>query len=430
MTAPPKVTDPSTLALAPFFVKREGEGYTVISRRSRRAISTSQAGVEAIRLLAEGRTVEHTKDVLGRRYGQPAHAIDLTPLLETLLSSGFVRSLDGRPVASGDERVHGALRLWLALVLWGPLIERALRHLPPRLALPLAYRWFARAPHPALERRIADHLRRAPGLVLTDSDVARIASDNAQALHKQFCDRLLAGSLPERRRRRWLSRQVRVSGLEHLVSAAAGKRGTILCSFHLGSYGLLPLVLGARGVAVTVYAGLGEDARANMAAWLTDRARRGDDYPVRIIGGSMGLRTLARCLTRGETVLLYCDPAPGEIGEGPAARGQVGVPFLGTRIWAARGVAWLARKTGATLLPAVLLWEGRHGHHLLIEPALAAPAGSDRSDSDAVLVAVYGALERYVRKAPEQWLRWREFRDLVAAERAECCAEASSARCI
>lgn len=415
MTAIPEVTDTSTLGLRSFYVKRKGDRYTVISREGRQAICTNRAGAEAIRLLARGRTLEHTRGILGRRYGHPAHAIDLAPLLDTLFSSGLVRALDGRPIATPREPARRGLRLWLALFVWGPLLDLALSHLPLRLALPLAYRWFARAHSPELERRIADNLRRAPGLDLSDGAIARLAEANAQALHKQVCDRLLLASLPPRRLHRWLGREVRVSGLGHLASSVGRGRGTILCSFHLGSYGLLPFVLGARGVPVTVYTGFGEDARADVAAWLTDRARRGDDFPLQILRGGMGVRTLARCLERGETVLLYCDRAPTDANRPPAARGLISVPFLGTRIWSARGIGWLPRGTGATVLPAVLLWEGPHGHHLRIDPEVAPQQGSDgASDADTVTAAVYSALERYVREDPAQWLKWEEFGRMVA----------------
>jgi lauroyl/myristoyl acyltransferase len=415
VSAPPQLTGGSTLELCPFVVKGKGDHYTVINREGRQAISTSKAGVEAIRLLRQGSTVEEARRALGRRYGHPAEQIDLGPLLDTLFSAGWVRSMDGRQVSTGDAPPRRDWRLWLTLFAWSPLLELALKHLPLRLALPLAYRWLAQRSSPDLERRIAANLRRAPHLVGTDRGMARIAAANCEALRKQFCDRLVLGSLSPRRGRRWLTRTMRVSGLEHLARAGAARRGIILCSFHLGSYGLIPFALAARGVAVTVYAGFGDEYRADVAAWLAGRARRGDPYPVRIVGGGMGLRELARCLERGETVLLYCDQVPGVEGNSPSARGWIRVPFLGTRIWGPRGLGWLRRRTGAAVLPVALLWEGRAGHHLRIDPALACRGASESTDIDAVVTEAYGALERYVRRDPAQWLRWPDFDGMVLA---------------
>lgn len=397
----------SKVRLWPFVVKGRDDRYVVIDRGSRRAISTSEAGALAIRLLNKGRTVEQTREALGRRYGHPAAEVDLSPLLETLFASGFVRALDGRQVAAPREAARRepaghALGLWITLVVWGPLLELALRYLPLRLALPLAHRWFVLISRPQRDVVIAENLRRAPDLLRANADVAGIVAANARAVRRQFGDRLLLASLPARRLRRWLGRGVRVTGLEHLERAAASGRGVILCSFHVGSYGLIPFVLAARGMAVTVYSGFGTDARANVGDWLAERSRHGDAFPMGVVGGGMGLRTLTRCLEQGGTILLYIDQAPGAEGRAPEARGWIEAPFLGTRIWCPRGVGWLRLRTGAAVLPVALLWE-RGAHHLRIDAEL------DCAGDAAVTLAVYAALERYVRREPAQWLKWGEF---------------------
>jgi lauroyl/myristoyl acyltransferase len=411
----PPVTGASTLALCPFTVRGRGDHYAVISRDSRQAISTNEAGVAAIRLLAEGRSIADAQSVLGRAYGHPAEEIELAPLLATLFASGFVRRLDGQSIASSRAPARQRLQAWLALLIWSPLLRLAITYLPLRWAVPLVYRWFGHTPDPGLERRIAANVRRAPELSRSDERIARIAAGYRQALRKQFCDRLLLGSLPAGRARRWLGCEIRVSGLEHLARAVASRKGTILCSFHMGSYGLLPFVLGARKVALTMYVGFGEAVRADVAVRLAEWARRGDSYPVRIAGGTTGLRVLLRCLAQGGTVLLYCDRAPGEAPRSGDGRAGISVPFLGTRVWSARGVGWLHRQTGATVLPAVLLWEGRWGHRLHIAPEIAARRGTgDLANVGCVMAAAYGALECWVRRHPAQWLKWEDFGGMIA----------------
>ena len=411
----PPVTGASTLGLRPFTVRGRGDHYSVIRRADRQAIGTSKAGVAAIRLLAAGRSIADTQRALGREYGHPAEEIDLTPLLATLFASGFVQRLDGRPIGPAPAPTGRRLQAWLTLLVWSPLLELAIKYLPLRWAVPLVYRWFGCTPDPELERRVAANVRRAPELHQTDEGIARIAAGHRRALRKQFCDRLLLGSLPPRRARRWLGREIRASGLEHLARAVASGKGTILCSFHMGSYGLLPFVLGARGVVLTMYVGFGDAVRADVATRLAERAPCGGPYPVRIVGGTMGLRVLVRCLTQGGTVLLYCDRAPRGAGRAGYGRGRISVPFLGTRVWSAPGVEWLHRRTGATVLPAVLLWEGRWGHRLHIAPEIVADRGTgERGDVGSVMAAAYGALERWVRGHPAQWLRWEDFGGMIA----------------
>jgi lauroyl/myristoyl acyltransferase len=411
----PPITGASTLGLCPFTVRGRGDHYSVISRQDRQAISTSKAGVAAIRLLAAGRSIGDARRVLGQAYGHPADEIDLAPLLATLFASGFVQRLDGRPIAPAPAPAKHRLRAWVTLLVWSPLLGLAIRHLPLRWAVPLAYRWFSLTPNPELERRIAANVRCARELHYTDEGIARIATSHRQALRKQFCDRLLLGSLPPRRARRWLGREIQVTGLEHLARSVASGKGTTLCSFHMGSYGLLPFVLGARGVVLTMYVGFGQAVRTDVAAQLAERARRGDAYPIRIAGGTMGLRVLVRCLAQGGTVLLYCDRPPGEAGRADHGRAGISVPFLGTRVWSAPGVGWLHRRTGAAVLPAVLLWEGRRGHHLHIAPEMGADRGPGGvADVGGVMAAAYGALERWVRCQPAQWLKWEDFGGMIA----------------
>jgi lauroyl/myristoyl acyltransferase len=383
-----------------------GDRYTVISREGGQAISTSRAGVDAIRLLAGGHSVDQTRRDLARRYGHPANDVDLTPLLDTLLSSGFVRAVDGRQLAGEQRAPHRGVRFWLTLVVLSRLLDWATKHLPPSVSLRLAYWWFAPVPAGDAERRIVANLRCAPELDRTAEEIRRVARAGRHALRKQFCDRLLLGALPPRRLRRWLG-ELPVSGLEHLRPPDTGQPGAILCSFHIGSYGLIPFVLGARGVPVTVYSGFGEEARADVTGWVSDRAGGEDAYPVRVTGGTMGLRALARAVKQGEIVLLYADQAPGETRQSQEGRGLVSVPFLGTRIWAPRGIAWLHARTGAPVLPSVLLWEGRSGHHLHIHPDVA------QEDPDAVVAAAFHVLDGYVRREPGQWLRWEGFGEML-----------------
>lgn len=67
------------------------------------------------------------------------------------------------------------------------------------------------------------------------------------------------------------------------------------------------------------------------------------------------------------------------------------------------------------LSPTVLLWDGEHGHRLVIEPEPTIdPASSD--EAGAVTAAVYGRLEQYVRGHPSQWLKWKDLHRLLASD--------------
>jgi KDO2-lipid IV(A) lauroyltransferase len=89
------------------------------------------------------------------------------------------------------------------------------------------------------------------------------------------------------------------------------------------------------------------------------------------------------------------------------------VPFFGVLACTASGMARIAEKTGAAVLPGFLLWEESEQKYVLrfgeeLEVVHTGDAEQDVLTNTAVFTA---AIERYVRQYPEQWLwmhrRWK-----------------------
>jgi Kdo2-lipid IVA lauroyltransferase/acyltransferase len=89
------------------------------------------------------------------------------------------------------------------------------------------------------------------------------------------------------------------------------------------------------------------------------------------------------------------------------------VPFFGIAACAASGLARVARKTGAAVVPGFLLWEESERQYVLrFYPELALvsteDAEADVADNTARFTAV---LEDVIRQYPSQWLwmhrRWK-----------------------
>lgn len=132
-----------------------------------------------------------------------------------------------------------------------------------------------------------------------------------------------------------------------------------------------------------------------------------------------------RCL-HGNRVLHKDDFARGLIGE-MRAGGTVGilmdtnmtppqgvfVPFFGILACTASGLARVARKTGAAILPGFLLWEAAEQRYVLhFGEELEVVATEDQDEDARVNTARFTAvIEGYVRRYPEQWLwmhrRWK-----------------------
>ncbi len=407
------LADHSTLQLFPVFARGRDDRCVVVNLSNQRAIRTNKAGVRAIELLREARTLGEVKQIIARDYGCDAATVDVAPLIEALWRAGFVRALDGRTVGRSPGRRAPVVGLYLALFVLNPLLSFLLRYVPLKLAVWVAHRVLTRR-NRQLERRIGANLGAAPALALMERERHEIAAENRRNVRKLFVDRALLGALPPRRLHRWLQRAARVSGLEHLARAIAGRRGTVLCGFHMGSYSLIPFILGARGVPVTVLAGFGEAGQAAIAGWMAELEQRGFPYPVRVVSGRWALRSLVKALADGATVLLYCDRALGQPESAAESRAAVRVPFLGTTLYVPSGIGWLRERTGAVVLPTILLWEGDQRHHLIIEPEVGVDGAGDPSQRiAAVTAAVYRVLDGYVRRYPAQWLKWKDFHHMT-----------------
>jgi KDO2-lipid IV(A) lauroyltransferase len=89
------------------------------------------------------------------------------------------------------------------------------------------------------------------------------------------------------------------------------------------------------------------------------------------------------------------------------------VPFFGMEACTASGLARVAMKSGAAVLPGFLLWEESEKQYVLrfgeeLELVRTGDAAQDIVANTALFTA---AIESYVRRYPEQWLwvhrRWK-----------------------
>lgn len=409
----------SRLDLFPFFVKGKNDQYLVVRKDEKRMIATHKVGIEAIRLLGRGRTIAETKRELGRRYDCDGDAIDLVPLIDSLFRAEFVRRIDGYRIPSRFRRNLGeATGLFFTLFVVAPFIDFVLKYMPLKLALALAHQPWFRARNKNLEERVVTNYRSVPRLAKkTVGNVTAVCAATCRNVRRAHAEGLLLQAMGPARVHRWLKEYTRISGLDNLTESLAGGRGTILCSFHMGSFSLVPFILGARGIALTAYGAIGNGQQAAIAKGTADLRGHGGGYPVAMINGRMGARPLLRCLERGETVLLFCDQELAAADRRARAANLPRVEFLGREIYAMRGIGWLQWKTGASVVPAVLFWEGKRRHHLIIEPQLTfPPVGGAREHIQAVTAAVFGVLERYVRRDPVQWLKWQHLHKMTVSD--------------
>ena len=117
-------------------------------------------------------------------------------------------------------------------------------------------------------------------------------------------------------------------------------------------------------------------------------------------------RGLIAAMRAGETVGILMDtnmtPPQG-----------VFVPYFGVMACTASGMARIAAKTGAAVVPGFLLWEEGEQRYVLRfgEEMEVIHTGNAELDAVTNTAAFTAAIEGYVRRYPEQWLwmhrRWK-----------------------
>ncbi len=89
------------------------------------------------------------------------------------------------------------------------------------------------------------------------------------------------------------------------------------------------------------------------------------------------------------------------------------VPFFGVPACSASGMARVALKTGAAVLPGFLLWDEEARQYVLRfgEEIPLVSTGNAEEDALSNTANFTAVLERYIREYPDQWLwmhrRWK-----------------------
>ncbi|MGA2634422.1 MAG: lysophospholipid acyltransferase family protein [Terracidiphilus sp.] len=197
------------------------------------------------------------------------------------------------------------------------------------------------------------------------------------------------------------SNWIRTEGLDHYLAAKARGKGVLVLTGHLGAWELSSFYHSLMGYPM------------GMVIRRLDN-RRLDDFVngIRCLHGNHVLhkddfgRGLITAMRTGQTVGILTDtnmtPPQGAF-----------VKFFGVEACAATGLAHVALKTGAAVLPGFMLWEEAESHYVLhFGPELTfTRTGDDQADILAATQQCTQAIETWIRRYPDQWLwihrRWK-----------------------
>ena len=194
---------------------------------------------------------------------------------------------------------------------------------------------------------------------------------------------------------------LRYEGLEHYEAAKAKGSGVLIVTGHLGAWELSSYYHSLMGHPMSMVIRRLDNQRVDHLV-----------NHIRCLHGNCVLhkddfaRGLIAAMRRGETVGILMDtnmtPPQG-----------VFVPFFGHMACTASGLARVALRTGAAVLPGFMLWEERERKYVLHfgEEIELLATGDDERDAIENTARFTAAIESYVRRYPEQWLwvhrRWK-----------------------
>jgi Kdo2-lipid IVA lauroyltransferase/acyltransferase len=194
---------------------------------------------------------------------------------------------------------------------------------------------------------------------------------------------------------------IRYEGLEHYLAARERGKGVLVLTGHLGAWELSSFFHSLAGYPMGMVIRRLDNPLVDR---FVNRVRclHGN----RVIHKNDFARGLIASMRANETVGILMDtnmtPPQG-----------VFVPFFGVEACTASGLARVAAKTGAAVVPGFLLWEQSEQRYVLRFGPRVELVSTDDLEQDAIAnTACFTAiLEAYIRAYPEQWLwmhrRWK-----------------------
>ncbi len=198
-----------------------------------------------------------------------------------------------------------------------------------------------------------------------------------------------------------VGRFIRYEGLEHYLKARDQGKGVLILTGHLGAWELSSFYHSLMGYPMSIVIRRLDnplvDQLVNQIRCLHgNHVLHKDDFA----------RGLLAAMRRGETVGILMDtnmtPPQGTF-----------VDFFGHPACTGSGMARVAMKTGAQVLPGFLLWEETSQQYVLRfgEPLDLPCTGDLEADAVAHTALFTRVIEDYIRQYPDQWLwlhrRWK-----------------------
>lgn len=270
----------------------------------------------------------------------------------------------------------------------------ALRTLPARARLAFAAGLGRAAYALGVRRRITLENLRAAFPELPESGRRAIARGAYVNMATAVMEGLSSEALPDAR----LESAVLTENWAPVQAALDAGKGVLVATAHFGSWELFGEVISRRGIKLHAVV---RPLRGALNEGIVESRRKSGMGFIPTRGAILGS---VKALRRGEMVAMLIDQVL------PAERG-VFVPFFGRPACTTPALSMAAMRTGAPVFVAMAAREGDHLRMFIEGPIPVPDTGDRRRDLVDHTAKVTAALERYIRRYPDQWLwlhrRWK-----------------------
>jgi KDO2-lipid IV(A) lauroyltransferase len=193
-----------------------------------------------------------------------------------------------------------------------------------------------------------------------------------------------------------------VDGWEMIEERLALGKGLIVVTGHLGNWELGGAYYAARGLPIDAVA-----RHMNNPLFDGYLTRTRERIGMTVVHDEQAVRRVPRSLRSGRAVAFLVD-------QGAIGLASTWVPFFGRYAKTPRGPAVFALRLGAPVVFGVALRGPTGKYQLTFEPIEVKDTGDREADVDRIVADYTAVLERWVRRAPEQYLwhhrRWKHQR--------------------
>ena len=286
------------------------------------------------------------------------------------------------------------LEFWLVVI-----VARTLGWLPREQARRMAgvLTWSVYQAHGRLRRVGLRNLALALPEVSTESRRAELLSGVFRHLGWQLVEFCRMSRYTPENTQDWM----RTEGIDHYLAAKARGKGVLILTGHLGAWELSSFYHSLMGYPMGMVARPLDNRR--LDAFVNGiRCLHGN----RVLPKDDFARGLLTSMRKGETVGILMDtnmtPPQG-----------VFVDFFGIPACTASGLARIALRTDAAVVPGFTIWDPvLRKYRLRFDPAVnLIRTGNDDADAVANTALFTKIIEDYVRRYPDQWLwvhrRWK-----------------------